>query len=112
MRFRKSYIVIVWFMIWSQHVVLAQQTPLFPEYNYNPFVINPAYAGMAPGSVVSVSHNRHVNNMEGTPVSSSLSFHSPLSDGKMGLGAAIIRDEIGVTSATSAVLAYSYKLFF
>src|SRR5690606_14149448 len=100
MRFRKSYIVIVWFMIWSQHVVLAQQTPLFPEYNYNPFVINPSNARIAPRTVLNMSQNPHDNHKEGNPISSSLSFHSPLSNGKMELGAAIIRDEIGVTSAT------------
>lgn len=113
MRVRKSYITIlcISFVVWN-HAVMAQQTPLFPEYNYNPFIINPAYAGMAAGSVASVSHNRYVKNMEGTPVTSSLSFHSPLSQDKMGIGAAIIRDKIGVISATSATLAYSYKLFF
>src|SRR3546814_2944189 len=50
--------------------------------------------------------------MEGSPQSSSLSHHFPLSNEKMGMGAVITDDRIGVTSHTSAVIAYSYKLFF
>src|SRR5690606_6089953 len=112
MKLKKSHIVIICMVIWNQSGLLAQQTPLFPEYNYNPFIINPAYAGMAPGSVLSLSHSRHTRNIEGAPVSSVLSYHRPLSAGKMGIGAAIVDDRIGVTTATSAVLAYSYKIFF
>src|SRR3546814_16371602 len=67
---------------------------------------------MTSGSVTSLSHNRYTKNMEGSPQSSSLSHHFPLSNEKMGMGAVITDDRIGVTSHTSAVIAYSYKLFF
>lgn len=113
MTFRSCFIVFMCVgVVWCQNRVLAQQTPLFSEYNYNPFLINPAYAGMAPGSVASVSHSRYTRNIEGTPKTSALSYHTPLAKGKMGWGAAILDDKVGVTSATSAVLAYSYKIFF
>lgn len=92
--------------------VSAQQTPLFPAYNYDPFLINPAYAGMAAGSVISLGHSRYTRNIEGTPQTSSLSFHTPLANDRMGLGVALMADQIGVTSATSAVAAYSYQLYF
>src|SRR5690606_16711873 len=94
------------------NLTFGQRTPLFPEYDHNPFIVNPAYAGMTTGSVTSLSHYRHVRNIEGAPRSSSLSHHFPLSNGKMGLGAIITDDRIGVTANTSAVVAYSYKLFF
>ncbi|WP_257656308.1 PorP/SprF family type IX secretion system membrane protein [Parapedobacter lycopersici] len=105
--------VIMWFFVfWGSPAVFAQQTPLFAEYDYNPFIINPAYAGMAAGSVVSLSHQRYTRNIDGAPRSSAMSIHSPLSNGRMGLGAAIVDDRIGVTTVTDAVLAYSYQLFF
>lgn len=112
MSFIKHYFITLCVMIWFQGIALGQQTPLFPEYNYNPFLINPAYAGMAPGPVASASHTRFTRNIDGAPSTSSLSYHLPISSGKMGLGAAIIDDRIGVMSATSAVLAYSYKIYF
>ena len=92
--------------------VMAQQTPSFAAYNYDPFMINPGYAGMAAGSVINLSHQRYTRSIEGTPQSSSVSFHTPLADDKMGLGVLVMDDRIGVSSATSATLAYSYKLFF
>lgn len=112
MRIRKRHIVSLGFLIWSQSTAFGQRTPLFPEYDHNPLIVNPAYAGMTSGSVTSMSHNRYTRNLEGTPQSSSLSHHSPLSDGKMGLGAVITNDKIGVTSNTSAAVVYSYKLLF
>ncbi|MGV3760940.1 PorP/SprF family type IX secretion system membrane protein [Parapedobacter sp.] len=99
-------------LVGAQGKSLAQQTPSFGAYNYDPFIINPAYAGMAPGSVINLSHQRYTRNIEGTPQSSSVSFHTPLSADKMGLGLSVMDDRIGVTSATSTTLAYSYKLFF
>lgn len=102
----------IWMVLLSPGIAYSQQTPLFPAYNYNPFIINPAYAGMTPGSVVSLSHDRYTRKVEGTPVSSALSFQSPLPNNRMGVGAAVIDDRIGVTSATTATVAYSYQLLF
>lgn len=102
----------IWMVLLSPGIAYSQQTPLFPAYNCNPFIINPAYAGMTPGSVVSLSHDRYTRKVEGTPVSSALSFQSPLSNDRMGVGAALIDDRIGVTSATTATVAYSYQLLF
>lgn len=89
----------------------AQQTASFPEYNYNPFIINPAYAGLLNTSELTVA-NTGFSSIEGAPRNFNASFHTPISDGRMGLGAAIIKDEIGVTSSTNAFIAYSYKIRF
>ncbi|KAA2219656.1 PorP/SprF family type IX secretion system membrane protein [Maribacter flavus] len=90
----------------------AQQTPLFAEYNYNPYLINTAYAGLAPSTEVSLSNTGFFNRVEGSPRSFALSLHTPLNRGKVGLGAGFIRDEIGVTTSTNAFATYSYKIFF
>lgn len=95
----------------TYNVLYSQQSALFPEYNYNPFIINPAYAGLLSTTEATLS-NTGFSNFEGAPRNLNLSFHTPLQDGKMGLGAAIIRDQIGVTNSTNAFLAYSYKIFF
>lgn len=91
--------------------LLAQQTAAFPEYNFNPFIINSAYAGLLPSTETTAS-NTGFSTFEGSPKNFSLSFHSPLNEGKIGLGAGFVRDEIGVTTSTSAFAAYSYKIFF
>ncbi|WP_400078702.1 PorP/SprF family type IX secretion system membrane protein [Winogradskyella sp. R77965] len=89
----------------------SQQTASFPEYNFNPFIINPAYAGLLSMAEATIA-NTGFSSFEGAPKNFNLSFHMPVSEGKMGFGAAIIRDEIGVTKSTNAFVAYSYKIFF
>ncbi|UWX54616.1 PorP/SprF family type IX secretion system membrane protein [Maribacter litopenaei] len=96
----------------SENRLYAQQTPLFAEYNYNPYLINTAYAGLAPSTEVSLGNSGFFNQMEGSPRNFSLSLHTPLNRGKVGLGAGFIRDEIGVTTSTNAFATYSYKIFF
>ncbi|MDR7128145.1 type IX secretion system PorP/SprF family membrane protein [Algoriphagus sp. 4150] len=90
----------------------SQQTPLFSEYNYNPLLVNPAYAGMTYGSEVTFSNYGYFNAIEGSPKNSSFTFNTPIADDKMGLGATISRDKVGVTTNTTAYVAYSYKIFF
>ncbi len=90
----------------------AQQTAAFPEYNYNPFIINSAYAGLLPTTEMTASNSGFANSIEGSPRNFSLSFHSPLRNRKVGLGAGFVRDEIGVTTNTNFFAAYSYKIFF
>lgn len=90
----------------------AQQTPSFSEYNYNPYIINAAYAGLTPNSETTISSAGFANQFEGSPRNFTLSFHTPLRNKKIGLGAGVIRDEIGVTTSTSAFVTYSYKIFF
>ncbi|MFS4417589.1 type IX secretion system membrane protein PorP/SprF [Maribacter sp. 2307ULW6-5] len=90
----------------------AQQTPTFGEYNFNPYLINPAYAGMAGAAEISLNNSGFFNNIEGSPRSFALSAHSPFNRGRVGLGAGFVRDEIGVTTNTSAFATYSYKIFF
>ncbi|KAA5820840.1 type IX secretion system membrane protein PorP/SprF [Algibacter amylolyticus] len=90
----------------------GQQTPTFSEYNYNPFIINSAYAGLTQNTEVSLSNSGFFNDFEGSPSSLSLSGHGQMNRGKVGLGAGLIRDKIGVTTSTSFFAAYSYKIFF
>ncbi len=92
--------------------ISAQQTPTFTEYNYNPFIINSAYAGAQPEAEATLSNIGFGNiDFDGAPRSLSATFNTPLRNEKVGLGVGVIHDEIGVTSATQLFVAYSYKVF-
>lgn len=94
------------------NAISAQQTAVFSEYNYNPFILNSAYAGLLPTSEITLTNTGFIARVEGSPQNFSLSFNSPLNDGRVGLGAGIVRDQIGVTTTTNFFAAYSYKIFF
>ncbi|WP_291868713.1 PorP/SprF family type IX secretion system membrane protein [Maribacter sp.] len=111
MNFTKKIVTLAMFIGALCHLN-AQQTPTFTEYNYNPFIINAAYAGLTENSEFSMSNSGYFNQLEGSPRSFSLSGHGSVNRNKVGLGAGIIRDQIGVTTSTNFFAAYSYKIFF
>jgi len=108
---RKCVFITLTILFWSQ-MVLCQQTPLFSEYSYNPFVINPAYAGMKESADVTVNNHGYLPRIEGSPKNMSLSFDMPLAQRKIGVGAVLSQDKIGITTNFSAYAALSYKIFF
>jgi type IX secretion system PorP/SprF family membrane protein len=108
----KNIALIAFVLVAITNNAIAQQTPTFSEYNYNPYLVNSAFAGLAPSAEIGISNTGTFNQFEGSPKSFALSFHTPLNRGKIGLGAGFIRDEIGVTTSTSAFATYSYKIFF
>lgn len=115
MNFRRKLIItatIIGLTTFLLHTVAAQQTPLFSEYNYNPFIINPAYAGLTPNTEFSISNSGHFNAFEGSPKSFAFSGHGSTNRKKVGLGLGLISDQIGVSTSTSFFAAYSYKIFF
>lgn len=115
MNFRKkttALIAIIGLTFSILNVAFAQQTPLFSEYNYNPFIINPAYAGGTPSTEFSVSNSGYFNQFEGSPKSFAFSGHGSINKKKIGIGAGISRDEIGVTTSTRFFAAYAYKIYF
>ena len=108
-----QYKILVSLLIFKSLMGLyAQQTPVFTEYSYNPFLINSAYAGTSLDTELTLSNSGFNNQFPGTPKNLVFTFNTAINDGKMGLGAGVINDEIGVISATQVYAAYSYKLFF
>lgn len=90
----------------------AQQTSLFSEYNYAPFRINAAYAGMSEGAEASISSHGFLNSIEGSPRTHTVSFNMPIPLQNLGAGAFVNQDKIGVTSTTTAYAALSYQINF
>ena len=106
----RPLITILFICLLSATALRSQQTPSFGEYNYNPFLVNPAYAGAMPDSEAVLSNSGMGATVEGAPATFSLTYNTPIKRNQMGLGAAVINDQIGVTRATQAYLAYSYKV--
>ena len=94
------------------NTIIAQQTPVFANYNYNTIIINPAHAGYYSDTDITVASRGYFNQFEGSPRNIGLTFNTPLESKNVGIGAGIINDQIGVTNTTGVFGAYSYKLFF
>jgi type IX secretion system PorP/SprF family membrane protein len=90
----------------------AQQQAHLTQYFDNYLYANPAYAGSSGMLNVSGIHREQWVGFEGAPRTSILGFNLPLKYESVGIGANVIRDEIGPTSNTQLQLSASYRLKF
>ncbi len=73
-------------------------------------VYNPSVAGSMKGSVLTLAHRQQWLGFEGAPKTQLLSFHTPLSAGKAGIGMVLSRQRLGISSQVSAGLSYAYAI--
>ena len=109
----------------------GQQLPLFSQYLYNKFLINPAVAGSDGYTSVSLTAREQWLGYSGAPRTFSFSWQArmlkksfilkqtsvkrsvfrPKSDGKVGFGAYIFSDKNGLIQRTGFQAAYSYHMW-
>ncbi|RXG11720.1 type IX secretion system PorP/SprF family membrane protein [Leeuwenhoekiella aestuarii] len=96
---------------WPTHS-LAQQQPVFSEYNYNTIILNPAHAGYYNNSEFTLSNQNSYSGFDGAPATFNATLNLTLDNENVGLGGGFLSDQIGVTSINSAFVSYAYKLYF
>ncbi len=88
----------------------AQQDPQYTHYMFNTMSINPAYAGQRDVlSIVGLYRTQWVG-IDGAPESGSLGIHSPIGDGRFGLGLNVVNDALGPASETFVDANLSYTI--
>lgn len=88
----------------------AQQQALYSQYMFNPFAINPAYAGSRNALSGVLDLRSQWAGMDGAPKTASLAIHSPFQGKNFAVGFNMAQDVIGPTQSTSAYLTYAYHL--
>ncbi len=89
---------------------VAQQTPLYSQYLFNDYAINPAVGGSRPYYDVKSNHRYQWIGVTDSPRTYTLSMHGPNKTGKMGLGFLLYTDIVGPTRRTGIQFSYSYHL--
>ncbi|HLT79686.1 MAG TPA: type IX secretion system membrane protein PorP/SprF [Cyclobacteriaceae bacterium] len=92
--------------------VQAQQYPVFTQYYFNELVINPAYAGTHVQLSATAMYRNQWVNFPGAPKTFSVSAHTSIVKGKIGVGFLVNHDEIGSYSNQNVYGYYSYMLRF
>ncbi|MCB0790212.1 MAG: type IX secretion system membrane protein PorP/SprF [Flavobacteriales bacterium] len=90
--------------LWAQH------TPLTSQYLFNGLLIDPAYAGSRDALTVNLTYRDQWTGFDGAPSTAMLSIHTPVKRTRMGLGAIIYNDRLGVSNETGLLLNYAYRL--
>lgn len=106
----KNYNIVVFFLL-ILNVTYSQQTPVFSEYHFNPFLVNSAYAGLT-AKEINATHNGSFGGFDGAPQTSSLTFTSDVPYQTIGYGFGVINDEIGVTKSTSVYGVFTARIEF
>jgi type IX secretion system PorP/SprF family membrane protein len=124
---------IVCFLIFFSlaHIAVAQQLPIYSQYLYNKFLINPAHAGSDGFVSFNMTAREQWIGYTGAPRTFSLSGQArilkrgyklqnnlfnktryrPKTDGKVGLGGYIFSDKNGIVLRTGFQTTYSYHMW-
>ena len=89
----------------------AQQLPMFSQFFWNDFVINPAYTGVTNTNRVQLGYRNQWSGFNGAPSTYTLGGHTLLKNKKMGLGGMLFMDDTGgAVQQMGLMLNYNYIL--
>lgn len=95
----------------SAGMLRAQQQPLYSNYLLNPYLYNPAYAGVQEGNQFSVGYRNQWVGFDGSPKTYLASgFGNLKKKPKMVIGGMVITERIGLLQRTAFYGTYTYIL--
>lgn len=106
---RKPIIILVLFLLLLPFTGKAQQRPMYTQFMFNPYLMNPAIAGTFNYYQIRSGHRFQWQGFDGAPVTNVISVYGPMENQPMGLGGVIFHDVVGVTSQLGARLSYAYN---
>ncbi|MBN2649099.1 MAG: type IX secretion system membrane protein PorP/SprF [Prolixibacteraceae bacterium] len=107
----KKYILFLLFVC-AAFLSKAQQDPMYTQYMNQLLSINPAYAGAKGVTSASIIAREQWVGWKGRPRTQTIYVHSPILDGKTGVGGSIVIDNFGPVSNTSVYGDYSYTILY
>jgi len=88
----------------------GQQEGQFTQFMNYKLGLNPAYAGSAGGIELAGIVRNQWMGIDGSPQTQLLTFSMPLVNNRVGIGANIVRQSIGVTQQYTLETAYAYRI--
>ena len=89
----------------------AQQLPMYSQFFWNDFVINPAYTGVTNSPQIQLGYRNQWGGFEGAPSIYTLGGQTLLKNQQMGLGGILFMDDAGgAISQMGLMLNYNYIL--
>lgn len=108
--FKASVIFLIMIAASASVKVFAQYDAMFTQYMNNEMFINPAYTGSKEALAITLLHRQQWIGIEGRPITTTLTIHSPVWENKMGLGLSLLNEKIGVTNRDMIYLSYAYRI--
>lgn len=105
----KSKLFLISLLMSVVGIVRAQQPDIFNQFYMNPYLYNPAYAGVEGHSVLFLMYHQQWTNIENAPRMIHASFHTPLRGG-IGIGAAAFNYNQGLLDRSVGKVSASYLI--
>ncbi len=97
-------------MLFAGFQLNAQQDAMYSQYMFNPFAVNPAYAGSRSSLSGVILGRKQWAGIDGAPTTGTFALHSPFKGKNFALGFNAIVDKIGPSTNTGALATYAYHL--
>ncbi len=107
LRFRLAGLA--FFLIINILPLRAQVNVVYNQFFMNPYLYNPAYAGVEGHTVIFALYRQQWMNFESSPAISNVSFHTPLKGG-IGIGATIFNETQGPLTTSWGKISSSYLI--
>lgn len=104
--------LILCFLIGLSFSSVAQQDAIYSQYLFNPFAINPAYAGSRNSYSAVLLHRSQWVGIEGAPRTQSLAVHAPVNKVNFAWGVNFSHDQLGPSRNVLAGVTGAYHLKF
>ncbi len=101
-----------WIVFYAFHFsARAQEPPVYSQFFMNPYIYNPAYAGIDGHTVISAMYRQQWTGLDGAPTISHITFHTPLKGG-IGVGAFVFNENQSALTSSGAKGTVSYLANF
>ena len=91
-------------------VLQGQQEHQYTQFMYNKLTYNPAYAGIRGVPTMTAVYRNQWFKMDGAPRSALISMHAPVFTQRVGVGAVLSHNSIGLHSDVQLAATYSYNI--
>ena len=109
MQTMKKYLLFL-IAVFGLNEAIAQQNPLYSQYLFNDYAVNPAIGGTVNFYDVRSNHRYQWSGIVDAPRTYTLTVHGPMKNRKMGIGGFLFTDHVGPTRRTGLQFSYSYML--
>lgn len=102
-------IVHIVFLILLSKSLVAQDVVNFTQFFFNPYTVNPSYAGIDGRPSIAVAYRKQWATIDGGPTIINFSLHVPASK-RLGIGLNVVQDSRGILSNTGLMFSASYNM--
>ncbi|MBT8221344.1 MAG: type IX secretion system membrane protein PorP/SprF [Bacteroidia bacterium] len=104
----KNYLFIL-FITLPLSTIIGQEEKHFTQFSFNKMVFNPGYAGSTDAMSITAMYRNQWTTIAGAPVTFNLNLHTPISQGRAGIGFSMITDQVGIFKKIHVDAIYNYK---